>query len=60
MISVLVYVSLFEKTLDDSEYNAKRGMVACILVFILLGVTVSKLGWTGRKLGRYEVRYTPD
>ena len=41
MISVLVYVSIFEQTVDDPEYNAKRGMMACVLVFILLGVTVS-------------------
>jgi len=40
MIAVLVYVALLETAREDSEYNTKRGMTACVCVFILLGVTV--------------------
>ncbi|GFT57127.1 phosphatidylserine synthase 2 [Nephila pilipes] len=36
---VLVYVTFFEESSTDIEYNVKRGIVACILVFLLLGVT---------------------
>ncbi|GIX66725.1 phosphatidylserine synthase 2 [Caerostris extrusa] len=36
---VLVYVTFFEESSPDEEYNIKRGIVACILVFLLLGVT---------------------
>ncbi|KAG8226791.1 hypothetical protein J437_LFUL002837 [Ladona fulva] len=43
-ISVLVYVSMFEPVKEDTEYNIKRGLVACVLVFILLGVTVTPDG----------------
>ncbi|XP_071449421.1 phosphatidylserine synthase 2-like isoform X2 [Hetaerina americana] len=43
-IGVLIYVSMFEPVKDNTEYNTKRGLVACILVFILLGVTVTPDG----------------
>lgn len=36
---VLVYVALFEPVVVNPEYNAKRGLMACVLVFLLLGVT---------------------
>lgn len=36
---VLIYVALFEEVVSSSEYNTKRGLVACVLVFLLLGVT---------------------
>ena len=34
----LFYVSLVEQTPDDSLYNVKRGVIAVIIVFILIGV----------------------
>ena len=34
----LIYVSLIEQTPDDTAYNTKRGMVAVIVVFILIGI----------------------
>ena len=34
----LFYVSLVEQTPDDTIYNMKRGVVAVIVVFILIGV----------------------
>lgn len=44
---VLVYVALIENQMLDGEdkgtitqYNAKRGMMACLGFFVLLGVTV--------------------
>jgi len=40
MIGVLIYVGLFESIQEDSDYNTKRGMIACLCFFILLGVTV--------------------
>ncbi|XP_046390648.1 phosphatidylserine synthase 2-like isoform X2 [Ischnura elegans] len=43
-IGCLIYVSMFEPVKIDTEYNTKRGLVACILVFILLGVTVTPDG----------------
>lgn len=39
MSCALVYVAIFEQVKQDSEYNTKRGLIACILVFLLLGVT---------------------
>jgi len=39
MTCVLVYVAVFEQPNLDRNYNTKRGIIACILVFILLGVT---------------------
>lgn len=39
MLCVLVYVGAFEKTKENSEYNTKRGLIACIAVFLLFGVT---------------------
>lgn len=36
---VLVYVAIFEPVINDPLYNAKRGLIACVLVFLLLGVT---------------------
>ncbi|KAG8182576.1 hypothetical protein JTE90_021716 [Oedothorax gibbosus] len=35
----LIYVAFFEETSSDLEYNVKRGIISCILVFLLLGVT---------------------
>jgi len=40
MMCVLVYVAFFETSSDDSQFNTKRGMIACVTVFVLLGVTV--------------------
>lgn len=39
MSAALIYVAIFEETDQDSSYNTKRGIIACILAFILLGVT---------------------
>lgn len=39
MLCVLVYVGVFEKPHKDHEYNTKRGLIACIAVFLLFGVT---------------------
>ncbi|CAH3171973.1 unnamed protein product [Porites lobata] len=39
MLCVLVYVGVFEKPHRDHEYNTKRGLIACIAVFLLFGVT---------------------
>ncbi|XP_078356561.1 phosphatidylserine synthase 2-like, partial [Oculina patagonica] len=39
MLCVLVYVGAFEKPNENGEYNAKRGLIACIAVFLLFGVT---------------------
>ncbi|XP_031553015.1 phosphatidylserine synthase 2-like [Actinia tenebrosa] len=39
MLAVLVYVALFELTPMDSQYNTKRGLFACVMVFLLFGVT---------------------
>lgn len=63
MVSVLIYVAIFEPVTLDSQYNTKRyvlkqtisfihlfhifslsGLVACIVVFILLCVTVTPDG----------------
>jgi len=44
LICVLVYVGLIEEPVDSSEYNAKRGLIACVSVFILLGVTITPDG----------------
>lgn len=43
MLCVLVYVA-FENPLENSEYNAKRGILACIVVFLLFGVTQTRDG----------------
>ena len=34
----LIYVSLIEQTPDDTTYNTKRGLVAVVVVFILIGI----------------------
>lgn len=34
----LSYVSLIEQTPNDTAYNTKRGLVAVIIVFILIGI----------------------
>lgn len=34
----LTYVALFEQTPTDTAYNTKRGLVAVIVVFILIGI----------------------
>jgi phosphatidylserine synthase 2 len=36
MVAALVYVAVFEPISIDSQYNVKRGLVACIIVFVLL------------------------
>lgn len=42
---VLVYVALWEeRAVNDSDYNAKRGIVAVILAFVLFGVTITPDG----------------
>lgn len=43
-ICSLVYVAVFEPVSNDTTYNTKRGILACVLVFILLGVTVTPDG----------------
>lgn len=35
---VLIYVALFEEAQVDPDYNAKRGLVAVIVAFVLFGV----------------------
>ncbi|XP_013777085.1 phosphatidylserine synthase 2-like [Limulus polyphemus] len=35
----LVYVAILEPVIDDTQFNAKRGLVACVIAFLLLGVT---------------------
>ncbi|KAK2177964.1 hypothetical protein NP493_570g03007 [Ridgeia piscesae] len=35
----LIYIAVFEQAPADANYNTKRGIVACILVFVLFGVT---------------------
>ncbi|KDR07745.1 phosphatidylserine synthase 2-like isoform X2 [Zootermopsis nevadensis] len=44
LVSVLIYVAVFEPVWDDTSYNTKRGLVASVLAFILLGVTVTPDG----------------
>lgn len=44
LVSVLVYVAVFEPVRDDTSYNTKRGLVASVLAFILLGVTITPDG----------------
>ncbi|PNF28640.1 Phosphatidylserine synthase 2 [Cryptotermes secundus] len=44
LVSVLIYVAVFEPVRDDTSYNTKRGLVASVLAFILLGVTVTPDG----------------
>ncbi|XP_069692236.1 phosphatidylserine synthase 2-like [Periplaneta americana] len=44
LVSVLIYVAVFEPVRNDTSYNTKRGLVACVLAFILLGVTVTPDG----------------
>uniref|UniRef100_A0A834RB05 Phosphatidylserine synthase n=1 Tax=Sarcoptes scabiei TaxID=52283 RepID=A0A834RB05_SARSC len=39
MVVGLIYVSLFEEPVSDSNYNIKRGLIAVVLVFILFGIT---------------------
>jgi phosphatidylserine synthase 2 len=34
----LFYVSIIEQTPDDTLYNVRRGVVAVVIVFILIGV----------------------
>lgn len=34
----LIYVSLIEQTPDDTAYNTKRGLIAVVVVFILIGI----------------------
>lgn len=41
---VLVYVALWEGANNDSDYNAKRGIIAVILAFVLFGVTITPDG----------------
>lgn len=36
--AVLVYVALVEESVSDRDYNAKRGLMAVILAFLLFGV----------------------
>lgn len=33
----LIYIALIEQTPDDAGYNTKRGLVAVVVVFILIG-----------------------
>lgn len=44
LMAALIYVAIFEPVTTDSQYNLKRGLVACIIVFILLCVTVTPNG----------------
>ncbi|XP_032787452.2 phosphatidylserine synthase 2 [Daphnia magna] len=44
MIAALIYVAVFEPVILDTQYNTKRGLVACVIVFILLCVTVTPNG----------------
>ncbi|CAG2184052.1 unnamed protein product, partial [Oppiella nova] len=39
MTCALIYVAIFEPISDDTNYNIKRGIIACALTFILVGVT---------------------
>ncbi|XP_067655372.1 phosphatidylserine synthase 2-like [Haliotis asinina] len=38
-IIILFYVALFEDVVPDRDYNAKRGLMAVVLAFLLFGVT---------------------
>jgi len=38
MLSVFIYVAVFEEAIADTELNIKRAIVAVLLVFILIGV----------------------
>lgn len=44
LIGVLVFVAVFEEPVDNPEYNTKRGLIACVSVFLLLGVTITPDG----------------
>jgi phosphatidylserine synthase 2 len=44
LIGILMYVAFVEPENLDTEYNAKRGVLACLTFFILLGVTVTPDG----------------
>ncbi|XP_065070770.1 phosphatidylserine synthase 2-like [Rhopilema esculentum] len=44
MILALCYVSLFEEEVIDPIYNAKRGLFACIVVFLAFGITQARDG----------------
>jgi len=35
---VLVYVAVLEDTPNDTTYNTKRGLIAMVIVFILIGI----------------------
>lgn len=39
MTCALFYVAIFESTSNDTNYNIKRGLISCVLVFTLVGVT---------------------
>lgn len=36
---VLVYVTIFEDVVEDSDYNMKRGIIAMLVTFLAVGVT---------------------
>ncbi|CAG0920925.1 unnamed protein product [Notodromas monacha] len=40
ILMVLVHVAIFEPENPDTDYNAKRGLVAMVLCFVLFGSTV--------------------
>lgn len=36
---ILVYVTIFEEVVEDSDYNMKRGIIAMLVTFLAVGVT---------------------
>eukprot|EP00794_Sanderia_malayensis_P018120 gene18120-19930_t len=44
VIIVLCYVALFEEPVYNPAYNAKRGLMACIAVFLAFGITQARDG----------------
>ncbi|CAF0745255.1 unnamed protein product [Didymodactylos carnosus] len=43
-MAILFYVAVFEKETLDSSYNAKRGLLACSMFFLLFGVVITPDG----------------
>jgi len=44
MILALCYVALIEVPFEDPVYNAKRGLLACVVVFLAFGITQARDG----------------
>ncbi|CAG7822093.1 unnamed protein product [Allacma fusca] len=44
IVTILFYVALVEEVVDDTQFNAKRGLVACIVFFISLALVITPDG----------------